>query len=314
MKLIIYLLTIIIILPLCYLWIWKKSQRLILGLLITIITIIALFIPDELTYSIIAKEIEQEIKTKEQITDNIIEKVASEEINSENSEKVKQAKKISDLNKQIKIEKNKELLIYYKRGLKKDWINKWKSGEYFSTLLFCGQEFMDKLNSREYEKNFYGIKEKIAPWKIIDFNSQNDKPEVFQNKIWEILKRIETEEFYKEFSIIVFQNIDKINPKLENLFLEIFKSKSQNNIWKFKDKDNKEISPNLLKIIFIGATSHSNPETKKIYQNFNHIEPFLDKHFWIILMLSIGVEIITFVMLIKNKKKSQNKNFNKFDS
>ena len=303
MKLIIYLLTIIIILPLCYLWIWKKSQRLILGLLITIITIIALFIPDELTYSIIAKEIEQEIKTKEQITDNIIEKVASEEINSENSEKVKQAKKISDLNKQIKIEKNKELLIYYKRGLKKDWINKWKSGEYFSTLLFCGQEFMDKLNSREYEKNFYGIKEKIAPWKIIDFNSQNDKPEVFQNKIWEILKRIETEEFYKEFSIIVFQNIDKINPKLENLFLEIFKSKSQNNIWKFKDKDNKEISPNLLKIIFIGATSHSNPETKKIYQNFNHIEPFLDKHFWIILMLSIGVEIITFVMLIKNKRE-----------
>jgi len=314
MKLLIYLLTIILILPLCYLWIWKKSQRLILGLLITLITIIVFFVPSELTYSIIAKKIEQEIKTKEQITDDIIEEVTSEKINSENSEKIEQAKKILDLNKQIKIEKNKNPLIHYKQELKKDWINKWKLGECLSTLLFCGQEFMDKLSSGRYEKNIYGIKEKISPWKIIDFNSQDGKPEVFQNKLWDILKRIETQEFYKDFSIILLKNIDKIDAKLEKLFLEMFNNKSKNNIWKFKDKDNKEISPNLLKIIFIGTTSHSNPKNKKIYKNFNHIEPFLDKHFWIILIFSIGVEIIIFVMLIKNKKKSQNKNFNKFDN
>jgi len=278
------------------------------------ITIIAFFLPSELTYSIIAKEIEQEIKTKEQITDDIIEKVASEKINSENCEKIEQAKKILDLNKQIKIEKNKNPLIHYKRELKKHWINKWKLGEYFSTLLFCGQEFMDKLSSGRYEKNIYGIKEKISPWKIIDFNSQDGKPEVFQNKLWDILKRIETQEFYKDFSIILLKNIDKIDAKLEKLFLEMFNNKSKNNIWKFKDKDNKEISPNLLKIIFIGTTSHSNPKNKKIYKNFNHVEPFLDKHFWIILIFSIVVEIIIFVMLIKNKKKSQNENFNKFDN
>ena len=64
MKLIIWWLALLTILPLLYLGWWKKGWRLILGVTIAAILIASFFIPEEIISSLTRNEIAKEIRNK----------------------------------------------------------------------------------------------------------------------------------------------------------------------------------------------------------------------------------------------------------
>ena len=75
-----------VILPLLYLFWWKKKWRLIIGISIIAIVAIGFFTPGEIIYSILTREIEKEEKTTQKIR-WILKKVSEQKIDSENLKK-----------------------------------------------------------------------------------------------------------------------------------------------------------------------------------------------------------------------------------
>jgi len=76
MKLIIYWLTLMIVLPVLYIFWQKKPRRLILGIIILVILIGGYWLPGKLAFFILERELkkEEERREKENWTDRKLEK------------------------------------------------------------------------------------------------------------------------------------------------------------------------------------------------------------------------------------------------
>lgn len=318
------------LLPLIYLFWWKKKWRLLLGISILAIAVIGIFSPGEITYSILVRNIERVSKIKEKKINDLLNKAASEKITDENKEKNEYAQKIIELNKQLKELKeelkksrqssdyqtiwSKQLLTKIQREKRvRFWISKWSQEKYLSALLFGGEEFNQKLLSKKYQFGGQEKKNKISTESVINFaDYSTSKPEEVKEKILEIIKKAEVmswnnseEEF---FAVVLFLNVDKItNPELENLLVKVFDPQTEESFWKYKDEENREITPDLRQLVFIVTTSKTNSKLPKdLQKKLHHIEPLLDKYFWWFFLASATVTIIILVILIKRKRKSDN--------
>ncbi len=97
-----------IVLPLVYLFWWKKGWRLMLGASILVVLIVGFFVPGELTYSVLASQLEKESENKIRKIDELINNVAKQENRSEDQEKIDQAKQIVKLNEEMKEERKNQ--------------------------------------------------------------------------------------------------------------------------------------------------------------------------------------------------------------
>lgn len=335
MNLIIYWLILIVVLPLVYLFWWKKKWRLILGVLILVFLFAGFFLPGEITYSFLNGKITKETQKRVKKIDELINDAANQEKDAKNQEKIDNAKKIIELDKEAreKIEEAKKSdnldgialwrgLQKYGKLAKQEWIKKWSQEKIFSAFLFCGKEFNDKLSTKSYQVSKGEIKSKISPKSIIDFSDdRNSTPKKIKEKILTIIK--EEEEKYltddstsvqdllkisESFSIIWFKNIDQItNPELEKLLVKVFDPQTEENFWKYK-KDNKEITPSLLNFVFVATTLDSDPKlSSELTDKLPPTKHFLKKYSLTIFLVTASLEVIIFILLIRLKKKSQSK-------
>lgn len=154
MKLVIGWLVLMLILPLIYLFWWKKSWRVALGIVILAILVLGFFIPSEVTYSLVNRKIKKEqknlIQQKELIKkqlNGLRDKDFSSPSSSESPEKITLEKEIVELKKEI----DKVSLPWL------EWYNKKKDGEE------AGSEPKD-VHSPEFKKKQKIMKEKSQEW------------------------------------------------------------------------------------------------------------------------------------------------------
>ena len=309
------------VLPISYLFWWKKQWRLILGIAIVTILIVGYVSPGEVAYSILSREI---IKEKKDFAEKLkrIDKKLTESLkktNSEDQEKNKLEKDIKELEKKIKEGERSDINLLKVREKKQEWFWKYGGENFSKPLLFCGEEFNHEL-TKEYEFNNekYNLVENI-----IDFNDYGkSSPEKVREKILEIIEKEDQRKFlsfFKKYSIILFKNIDKItNQESEKLLLSLFNSQSDASLWKYEKEESNgrknTIIPVLSEFTFITTTSNANPKlSPKLQTKLNHIEPILNKYFWIIFFVSSGMETVIILLLIRNRKKSKNKSLKQFN-
>lgn len=206
-----------------------------------------------------------------------------------------------------------------------EWVTRWSGKEVSSVLLFGGEEFNYEL--LKVRKSFFTIKAKnwqlVPNWQsdwnnyehsnVIDFSKHgNSSPEFLKEKILSIYtcSGNETDKprntHSKGENNILFKNIDKItNPNLEKELLIVLDTTKNTNLGKYQKKIGSVEIENIIdlsKFLLIATTSTSNPKiSDNLRRKLNHVEPFLDKYFWTIFPLSIGAEVIIF-LLIKRKK------------
>jgi hypothetical protein len=341
MKLIIWWLALLTILPLLYLGWWKKGLRLFLGVTIVAILIASCFIPREWFSSLTQSEIENEIKDKVKKIDELINDASEQETNPENQEKVEKAKsiikkkeKLKDLGKELEELKNREekileyqdkLSIYWHamysiNSSKNEWVAEWSKEISSSAILFRGEDFNQTLTTRKYK--IEGREVKLSE-NTIDFDDYQEKSvEEVKEKILEIIKK-EEELWYEKFSVAFFKNINKIaKTEVKELLLTLFGQGLNANSWEYKkinlkrDRTIEEIDaiPNLSKFVFIASSSNSNSEVlEELRKNLRTVEAPLSKNKLIIFTLSGGLEIVIFFFLIRNKRKSQNEKLQQLD-
>ena len=152
---------------------------------------------------------------------------------------------------------------------------------------------------------------------MIDFGKNgNAKPDFVKKRIREIWdywgSGITRGAFVDDYPIILLKNIDKItNPELRKELLLIFDPEKNTTYGKYQIKDwngkptGEEGNIDLSKFVLVVTTSTINPQlSKELQSKLKHIQPFLDKYFWLILCLSVGVEIIIFFLIRRSKKIS----------
>lgn len=338
MKLIVWWLALLTILPLLYLGWWKKGWRLILGVTIVAILIVSFFIPEEVISSLTRNEIAKEIRAKVKKIDELIhEAAATQETNSENPEKVTEAKLIIKSEEEIK-ELDKEageilrekgpaspdylykkwvsdLKTFEVNDSKNKWIVKWNKEISSSAILFYGKEFNQALTTDKYkiegrEVNFLE--------NMINFDDHQDKnAEEIREKILEIIKKEEREK--QKFSVAFLKNINKISEKeVKELLLSLLGQGANASSWKYKVNDyqgnERETTPNLSKFVFIASISNSDSKNlEELQKNFRIVEVPLSKNQLVIFILSGGVEVIIFFFLTRNKRKSQYEKLQQLD-
>lgn len=311
------------VLPISYLFWWKKRWRLILGIAIVIILVVGYVSPGEIAYSILSREI---AKDKKNLTEKIerIEKKLTESLkktNSEDQEKYKLEKDIKELEKKVKESRGPDpmsgLIKWALKEKKREWSRKYGEESFSKPFLFCGEEFNHKL-TKEYEID--NKKYKLTE-NVIDFNDYGkSSSEKVKEKILEIIKKEEEyKPLYERYSVILFKNVDKItNQELEKLLLSFFNPQSDASLWKYEreERDGRKnmIIPVLSEFTFITTTSTANPKlSKELRTKLKHIEPILDKYFWIIFFVSSGMETVVILLLIRNRKKSKGKLLKRFN-
>jgi hypothetical protein len=334
MKLIIWWLALLTILPLLYLGWWKKGWRLILGVTIAAILIASFFIPEEIISSLTRNEIAKEIRNKIKKIDELIHKSAStQETNSENPEKVEEAKNIIKSEKVLKdlkeeYEKLQEegkipesqatLIEYWKRTnlinfFKNNWVKKWNKELSSSAILFCGKEFNQTLTTNEYK-----IEERNVNFleNTINFDDYQDKnAEEIKEKLLEIIKKEE----YEKFSIAFLKNVNKISKQeVKELLLKLLGQGADASFWKYNRINSRgneeEVIPNLSKFVFIASISNSDSKNlEELQKNFRTVEMPWSKNQLVIFSLSGGVEVIIFFFLTRNKRKSQHEKLQQLD-
>lgn len=338
MKLIVWWLALLTILPLLYLGWWKKGWRLILGVTIVAVLIAGFFIPEEIISSLTRNEIAKEIRNKIKKIDKLIhEAAAMQETNSENLEKVEKAKEIIKSEKESEEKRKKLEQIVREKGLgspehqinlldylwtksqtnelKNKWIVKWNKEISSSAILFCGKEFNQVLNTDKYkieeqEVNFLA--------NMINFDDYQDKnTEEIREKLLEIIKKEEQKE--GKFSIAFLKNLNNIISKQEvkELLLKLFGQGADASFWKYtinSQGNEQEKTPNLSKFVFIANISNSDAKNLEgLQKNFRVVEVPLSKYQLVIFILSGGVEVIIFFFLIRNKRKSQDEKLQQFE-
>ena len=333
MKLIVWWLALLTILPLLYLGWWKKGWRLILGVTIVAILTASFFIPGEIISSLTRNEIAKEIRNKVKKIDELIHKAAAtQETNSENLEKVEGAKAIIKFEEELKeldqiIKKegptspdhqwkllNLASRTFKVNELKNEWIVKWNKEISSSAILFCGEEFNQTLSTDKYkiegrEVNFLE--------NVINFADYQDKnAEEIRQKLLEIIKK--EEQAKGEFSIAFLKNINNISKQeVKELLLNLFGQGVDASSWKYKidsQGNEQERTPNLSKFVFIANISNSDAKNlEELEKNFRVVEVPLSKYQLVIFILSGGVEVIIFFLLIRNKRKSQDEKLQQLD-
>jgi hypothetical protein len=319
-----------VILPLSYLFWWKKKWRLALGVAIGAVLVIGFFLPGMIIYSILAKKIKREIKSKRQLEkeldDTFAKSVAQQ--NSQDQAKSQLEKNIKGLKERIGLLNRiggrglgmveKDRAVYQKKS--QEWFSKYGKENASKLLLFSGEEFNQEL-SKDHKLDWVEILAKNT----IDFNNYRDsKPEKIKEKIlefiqkedekpsWDFWMRIE----YRGLPVILLKNIDKAKQKedLEELVLSLF-DPQKFDLWKYKKeievgqkKESLEIVPDLSKFIFLATASTANSQfPQKLQDKLNPVKPLLDKYFWIIFFFSFGIEIVIFYWLVKSRRKSKSK-------
>lgn len=326
MKLIIWWLALMIILPLAYLFWWKKRWRLLLGVIILAVLVISYLIPGEFAFSKLTAETEKEHPAKR--LEEALKSVSDDEIKPSDPEKIKCEKSIirsrktieklnkknwEELSKEEKLQYLSEPTSFRKEAMK--WIRNWGKKEKSPTFLFCGEQFNEGL-SREGERG--GKKwQKVESHNIIDFGqSENNNLKKLKKKLEEICEQ--NEEYIVEgYSPIVWlKNIEKINnSKVKEELVKIVDPDQKNNLGKYykevKDKGKTKKTEKIIdlsQLTLVATTSTVHPELpNELRAKLKHIEPFLEKYKWIIFFTSIGVEVIVFVLLIRSWRKSKNK-------
>ena len=325
-----------VILPLLYLFWWKKRWRILIGVIILAVLVVSYFAPSEIAYSILKTETEKERPLQQ--LQKALGNISNDEPNSSDNEKLKLEKEIArlqkgmekDREKIIKEEGNKEENRYnfnFKRILKLrleiEWVKKWGKKENISPLLFCGEEFNQELQ-REKRSGHHSWKS-VESYNIIDFErTENNKISSFRKKLQEICEQKENnfEKSVGNSPIIWLKNIDKItSSKLKKELLKVVDSEQNNNLGKYQTerKEGGKTVPveeiiNLSPFTLVATTSTSNPKlSKKLKAKLKQVEPFPDKYFWVIFFISAGAEIIIFVLLIRSRRKSKDKSLKKLE-
>jgi len=338
MKLIIWWLSLLTILPLLYLAWWKKGWRLILGVIIAATLIASYFIPEEIISSLTHKEITKEVNSKTKKIDELIHNASKQETNSENHQaKVEEAKLIVKWEEEEKELKNQFEKLIREEGQespntqlklkewkekiqsinfqKNHWISNWSKEIFSSTTLFCGEEFNRILTNKEYK--IEGEEVNISE-NTINFGDYQDKStEEVRKKILEIIVKEEIKN--RNFSVIFLKNINKIfKTKVNELLLTLFGPRANANLWKFKMKfregSEMDWTPNLSKFLFIASSSKSDyKNSEELNKNFRTVEVPFSKNQPAILSFLFGLEVIIFFFLIRSKRKSQYEKLQQLD-
>jgi hypothetical protein len=334
MKLIIWWLGLMNILPLLYLFWWKKRWRLLFGIIILVVLAISYLAPSEFANSILTRETEKE-KPLEQLN-IILERITDYEPNPDDSEKVKLEKLMAKAKKEIKEanrkkakgeklsqEETKKTLgeVFFLLEKQREWISKWRKKEKVSTLLFCGEEFNEEL-VREKKSGEYRLRS-VENYNIIDFGQTENKDlDSFWKKIQAICQQKEndSEKINGNFPIVWFKNIDKITDEnLKEKLAKVIDPNQNNNLGKYQVEmklegktEQVEKTIDLSQFALVATTSTTNPpsELKTKLKHIKHIEPFLDKYFWFLFFSSMGVEVVIFFLLVRGKRKSENRTLN----
>lgn len=332
MKLIIWWCSLMVILPFLYLFWWKKRWRLLFGIIILAVLVISYWAPGEIAHSILTTETEKEKPFQK--LEMTLRGISDDEPKSSDSEKLKMEKGIIKLKKEVEkgIEKmrrgelsEKEISELQEKNNDLDlnkwrWVKKWGKKENSPTLLFCGKEFNEQL-TRERKSGNRGERV-VENYNIIDFGKrENNKAEAFKKKIQEICKQEENhlEKFAGKSPIIWLKNIDKItDSELKNELLKVVDPNQNTNLGKYqierKPLGKKEEIIDLSQFTLVATTSTTNPKlSKELRTKLKHIEPFLDKYFWVIFFTFGVLEIIVFLLLIRSKRKSKNKSLKRFE-
>jgi len=184
-------------------------------------------------------------------------------------------------------------------------------------LLFCGDEFNYELTKVRtgWKISWQLVINRDYCSNVIDFGKYgNSSPEFIRNKILDIYTN-SANRTYKNWNNyhsvgennILFKNIDKItNFELKKELLTIFDTTKNINLGKYKKSlgSSGEIETiiDLSKFLLIATTSTSNPKiSNDLRKKLNHVEPFLDKLFWTIILFSLGTEIVVFSLIYKRK-------------
>lgn len=332
MKLIIWWLALLTILPLLYLGWWKKGWRLILGVTIVAILIASYSIPEEVISSLTQSEIEKEIRSKVKKIDELIHEASKQE---NNSEKIKGAKKIIKLEEELK-DIEKKVNEFYRKGKipeyqnklieklitinlinrhKNQWVTKWSKELSSSAILFYGEDFNHTLTTKEYKTEERDIK---LSENVINFDDYQEKEtEEVKEKISEIIRKEDLKN--KEFSIVFLKNINKISKQgVKELLSSLFGKEADASSWKYNTEtpegNGEEITPNLSNFVFVASSSNSDSkELNDLHKNFRVVEVPLSRNQLLIFILSGGIEIIIFFFLTKNVKKFQHEKLQQLD-
>jgi hypothetical protein len=329
-----------IVLPLVYLFWWKKRWRLLLGVIILAVLAIGYLVPGEFAFSKLTSEIEKNQSPKKQLEENkslakkleeVLKSISDDEPKPSDDEKTKCEKSIIRLNKEIKKfegkksrgeELSKEEVTKFNKSklydqlFRMEWIKRWGEKEKSPTFLFCGEQFNEGL-SREGGYGNWKLK-KVENHNIIDFGqSENNNPKKLTKKLEEICEQNELHIIINgESPVVWLKNIDKIaNREVKKKLIKIVDPDQKNNLGKYykEEKENgetkkKEKIIDFSQFTLVATTSTVRPKLpNELRAKLKHIEPFLEKYKWVIFFSSIGVEIIVFVLLIRSWRKSKDK-------
>ena len=321
MKLIIWWLALMLVFPLAFLFWWKKHWRLLIGVIIGAILLISLFLPSEIAYSIIKKELEKEGEKPQQRLETALKNISNSTINPSDSEKLILEKQIKihreqleeyekKINKREATKKEKLLYNFCLRNFfdfKGQWIKKYGIEENSRPFLFCGEEFNKGLSRKNWHLDH----------STIDFgDGKNNNLELLKEKLKQINERGEGEMKFPPYYFLVWlKNIDKItSSELKSELLKIVDPNKNVDLGEYEkeEKNGQEVVRTKKKIdfskfILVATTSASNPQlSSELSEKMNRIEPSLfDKYFLIIFLVSSGLEIITFYFLARAKKKEK---------
>lgn len=315
------------ILPLFYLFLFKKKWRLLLGVIIAVITLFGYLAPEAITHSLITNEIEKNQPSLQQLEINV-NNITDTEINPSDSQKIllektiaKQKKKIEEAWKKVVErdgDKDKNFSDYQKKLAEQkflvgEWSEKWGERKNYQTLLFCGEEFNQELISEKIVGS--NIKKKqVKDLNIIDFEqADNNKIAVIQKKLEEICQQLT----WGEYPIVWLKNIDKVtNPEVKDKLLAIIDPKKNSNLGKFEQEielqegtgvfGKLEQDIDLSRFSLVATTLTKSPKlSPEIEKKLKKIETFWDKYFWWIFCFSLGLELIVFYTIIKINKKDK---------
>ncbi|RHZ35533.1 hypothetical protein [endosymbiont GvMRE of Glomus versiforme] len=318
MRSIIYWLTLMIILPLFYLFRWNEKRRLLLGIAIGVFSILGFLIcPDEVAYSIVHREIKKsfenrniQLKRIEKKFEQLLAKPHKKRNIFRNKEKETLENDLKEIVKNIKRD---PILLLGNEGKLwgekfQEWKHKWSNEKPLLTL-FYGKELASKI-TEEHDFGNKGCK--------IDSNfvkiDKKSSPGAIKRKIVNIIKSSD----YKKDPILFFKDIDKLNenPRLKEIILSFFNSQ-QNNSWKYEkellvdEKNNDKtiitITPDLNRFVLIASVSEYNYKLPKEIQKelrVRFIKSIFDEYSFTIFLVSCIVEFLVFLFLTKTKKSS----------
>ncbi|MCE8159037.1 MAG: hypothetical protein I3270_01440 [Candidatus Moeniiplasma glomeromycotorum] len=319
MKLVIWWLSLMIVLPLIYLFCWKKSWRLPVGVVILVVLGISFFVPEEIINSLVNRKIKkewhnsahQEKQIAEQLT-TLRKKDFSSPPSSEKSEKIALEKEIAELNEWMLENKNtpkpndNPFESYIKERIRDEkiqlYIQKWSEKKPVPPLLFRGKELtqgLEKLSKDKEEHEIKGRKYKKYSVVIIDLKDFTQIEPVQK----EIVKLVKKEKEYTSIPLLWFKNIDQVKKgsELEKFLLDLLTNREKYEVWKYKEE-----KYNFFNFVVVASEIDTQTLSPVLQTKLNLYEPFLDKYQLIIIGITVVGEIILFFILIRISRKNKN--------